>query len=56
METIYSKTIFEKLDAYVYWKALRDTISDRCTWFSTPVEKEAMKCLQMRTMLRVLDF
>ena len=41
------KQFFEKLDAnnsYVYWKALRDTISDRCTWFSTPVEKEAMKC------------
>ena len=41
------KQFFEKLDAnnsYVYWKTLRDTISDRCTWFSTPVEKEAMKC------------
>lgn len=41
------KQFFEKLDAndsYIYWKVLRDMISNKCTWFTTPVEKEAMNC------------
>ena len=41
------KELFYKYDAnnsYIYWKFIRDLLSDRCTFFTTKTEKEAMNC------------
>ena len=47
-KTIYfKKDYLYKLDAnnsYIYWKFIRDLLSDKCTFFTTKTEKEAMNC------------
>ena len=40
-ELLYS---FDANNSYIYWKFIRDLLSDRCTFFTTKTEKKAMNC------------
>lgn len=35
---------FDANNSYIYWKFIRDLLSDKCTFFTTETEKRAMNC------------
>jgi len=46
-ENFIMKGFIRSLDAnnsYVYWKMIRDILSNRCTYFTSSAEKDAMNC------------